>query len=433
MTNSLVSTGWEHQLEILVITIDKKMQVYSKYINHYLLIIFIFSVIFLIEKHDVGNDSTISEWIINYQGGFTKRGIVGQMSIIFSDLLNISLRKSILVLQIITLGIYYIFIKKILTNIELNRIIIFSIFSPVFILYPVAEVEVLARKEYFIFIFYLIYLSTNIDKYKDLYRLLILPISVLIWEPVIFFFPFWFLVDLLNNKKEISLKFFLVSIIKYVPALLVGLYIATHPISDINHMKMVIFLKEQFNERCYMSCDLLLHKSSIKDQFDAVFSHLSFEVIIRYFAILLIGFLPLLILISYINTKRSTKILATTFVSAPIIVLFLMMTDWGRVVNMFYTFSILTFLFLYKNRIITLNNRITKNFFFLILQQKKYFIFLFILFAFSWNPKTSMTGDIATNPLWKIPYNASKRLFGFDSFRILQDSPISIWHKKFIE
>jgi hypothetical protein len=44
-----------------------------------------------------------------------------------------------------------------------------------------------------------------------------------------------------------------------------------------------------------------------------------------------------------------------------------------------------------------------------------------------------MTGDIATNPLWKIPYNASKRLFGFDSFRILQDSPISIWHKKFIE
>jgi hypothetical protein len=33
---------------------------------------FFFSVIFLFEKHNVGNDSTISEWIINYQGGFTK-------------------------------------------------------------------------------------------------------------------------------------------------------------------------------------------------------------------------------------------------------------------------------------------------------------------------------------------------------------------------
>ena len=44
-----------------------------------------------------------------------------------------------------------------------------------------------------------------------------------------------------------------------------------------------------------------------------------------------------------------------------------------------------------------------------------------------------MTGDVATNPLWKIPYNASKILFGFENFRILQESPISKWHKKYLE
>ena len=64
---------------------------------------------------------------------------------------------------------------------------------------------------------------------------------------------------------------------------------------------------------------------------------------------------------------------------------------------------------------------------------KKIFIIIFVIFCLGWNPKTVITGDIATNPLWKIPYNASKYIFGFNNFRILQDSPISIWHRKYVE
>ena len=40
---------------------------------------------------------------------------------------------------------------------------------------------------------------------------------------------------------------------------------------------MAIFLKENFNENCYMSCALLLSKSSIYDQFNANFNMFSFE------------------------------------------------------------------------------------------------------------------------------------------------------------
>ena len=61
------------------------------------------------------------------------------------------------------------------------------------------------------------------------------------------------------------------------------------------------------------------------------------------------------------------------------------------------------------------------------------FILLFYLFAFSWNPKTLISGDIATNSLYKIIYNSSKIIFGFSGFRILQDNPIIQFHKKFIE
>ena len=115
------------------------------------------------------------------------------------------------------------------------------------------------------------------------------------------------------------------------------------------------------------------------------------------------------------------------------IVLFAMGYDWGRWVNISYAFSIIFYFYLYKTKLIKLNEKVsfyeTNTF----LNKKKFYILLFIIFCFGWNPKTVMTGDIATNPLWKIPYNASKIIFGFNNFRILQDSPLSIWHKKYIE
>jgi hypothetical protein len=88
---------------------------------------------------------------------------------------------------------------------------------------------------------------------------------------------------------------------------------------------------------------------------------------------------------------------------------------------------------LLKEKIITLEEKIYNTKIYGILNKRIIFIFVFIIFCFGWNPKTVITGDVATNPLWKIPYNASKIIFGFNSFRILQDSPISTWHKKYIE
>ena len=80
-----------------------------------------------------------------------------------------------------------------------------------------------------------------------------------------------------------------------------------------------------------------------------------------------------------------------------------MMTDWGRVVNMFYTFSILTFLYLYKKNQIKIEKKITENFFIKISKKKKLFILIFIIFSFGWNPKTSIVGDVGSKPGYQIP------------------------------
>ena len=48
----------------------------NNYLLIYLLVLLFFSYFFLFIKHQVGNDSTISEWLINYEGGFTKEELL---------------------------------------------------------------------------------------------------------------------------------------------------------------------------------------------------------------------------------------------------------------------------------------------------------------------------------------------------------------------
>ena len=64
----------------------------NSYLAFYLFVLFLFGLFFLFIKHEIGNDSTISEWIINYSGGFTKRGIIGQICIYFANLFSTNLR-----------------------------------------------------------------------------------------------------------------------------------------------------------------------------------------------------------------------------------------------------------------------------------------------------------------------------------------------------
>lgn len=405
----------------------------NKYLNLYISILFVFSVFYLNGKYNVGNDSTVSEWLINYEGGFIKRGLIGQFTIYISKLFDLSLRSSILFFQILIIGVYYLLLINFFKKIKFSKIILLSIFTPIFLLYPVAEIEVLGRKEVFIFSFFLIYLTFNNFREKILYKIFILPLLILIWEPVIFFFTFWLIIDYMEDVFKLNYR----SLIKYfstfLPAILLGFYIALNPISENDHQNMALFLKDNFNENCYMSCALLLSKSSIYDQFQSNFGLYNFEIILRYFLIILIGFGPLFILIKFSQFKKLNNKIFLLLILPPIFVIFMMMSDWGRVVNIFYTFSIISFLYLYKKKLLTIDNRIEKIFFTKLLNKKKFFIFFFIIFCFGWNPKTSLTGDIGTNPLWKIPYNASKRVLGFDSLKLFQDNLLIKWHKKYLE
>ncbi len=387
------------------------------YIFIYLIILFLFSVFFLYQKHNVANDSTISEWLINYEGGFTKRGLIGQISIYISNFFLIKLRDTIFLFQTLLVGTYFFLVYNFIKNNFYNKIFIFAIFTPIFILYPIAEIEVLARKEIFIFIYLLTYclIPTKRKNFKLFYKLFLFPVAILIWEPVIFFILFFFFLDLIENKIKNINKLFFINIAVYIPSIILAAYIALNPISDEAHKLMAASLTENFNEKCYMSCDLLRSKSSIYQQFQGNFDKYSAEIFIRYILIIIIGFGPLFILLfnsklknqTYFFSKFNNLLVPYLILLSPVILLFAMGYDWGRWVNISYVFSIISFIYIYKNNLINLSEKFLNNKIFKKVN-KKIFIFIFIIFCFGWNPKTVITGDVASFPGYRIPYKALK-------------------------
>ena len=391
---------------------------YNKQFILYLILLFACGIFFLYHKHPVSNDSTISEWFINYEGGFTKRGLIGQISIFITSIFDLNLRFVIFLFQSTIFLIYFTLIFLFFKNIEVNKVMLLAIFTPIFILYPIAEIEILARKELFIFSFFLIYLLNKNNKIKNNLILFGLPVCVLIWEPVVFFFPFILAIEIINhetkNFREILFKRSLI----FIPSLIVALYIIFNPLSDQNHELMASYLKDNFNEKCYMACRLLNTKSTLYQQFNPSEVY-NFEIIIRYFLIIAIGFGPLFFL-SYqsklnVNNlflfgKFNNLFFPILILLLPVVLLFLMGSDWGRWVNISYVFVCFFYFYLYKNKLITIND----DYKFLrkkILDKNNIFIFIFIIFCFGWNPKTSITGDVGSFPGYRIPLKIINKIF----------------------
>ena len=435
--------------------IQNQFKEFKKF-NYYFLIYLSFlafcAIIHLYTKHDVGNDSSISEWIINYQGGLTRRGFLGEICFHIAKFFDSELRFVIFIFQSISyiflLILNYYFFK----DIKHNILTLFAVLTPIFILYPIAEIESLGRKEIFLYIYFLgvIYFCNNSsdhNKYLDTYILIITPIICLIYEQVSLFFPF-VMACLVFHKKIETFKSFLKTCLLFVPALLVVIYFFIFPLSLESHELMKESLMINFNERCYMSCHLLRVFDLNKIGFivESTYGNIPLNEVIlwvfRHFLIFLIGFFPLLFLSTFSNIsihnffsklRLNNIFFLMIFLYLPILILFRVGSDWGRWIGMLISFATYFYFFLYKNNHINVDYEKMSMKLSFFRNKKTLVTIIFIIFAFGWNQKTARSGDIATNPLWKVPYNTSKRIFGFDSFRIYQDSLFLIWHKKYVE
>jgi hypothetical protein len=395
----------------------------NKFFFFYLLFLFFSASIFLFHKHTEGNNYTISEWLINYQGGFTRRGLLGDLAFNLALLFEAKIRFVIFLFQLFFYLTFVILTFNFIKDIKINFLSRLALYTPIFLLFPLGEIESLVRKETVIFIIFIIFLSLASKKYNEKYCnnyiFFIFPISFLIWEPVIFFFPFIFFILYLKNYKKTVLKTFFKTLIISIPSVIVFLLVILNPLSEVGHDKMFQELMSLFQERCYMSLSLLKSKSSILQQFMTSYK---IEYIVRYILIIIVGFLPLFILSANSKLRKNKINLLFKFKSffTPLIILlssapilFAAMYDWGRVVNIAYTFSIFTFFYLLKNDYFQLK----EGHFYLsikkIFNNKKYYYILFFIFCFCWNIKTVISDRVGSFPIYRIITKSIKILINY--------------------
>ena len=72
----------------------------------YLILGFIFFLIFHLNEFPV--KYTFTDWLINYEGGFVRRGLLGHIVFELSKLLNIQIKFLILIFQISIYLIYFL-------------------------------------------------------------------------------------------------------------------------------------------------------------------------------------------------------------------------------------------------------------------------------------------------------------------------------------
>ena len=382
------------------------------YLKIYLIILYLFAVFFFFQKYNNYVEWTISEWLINYQGGFTRRGLIGEIVFQISKLSSLTIRETILTFQITTYLLYFYLLYKFLKDTNNNILFIFAIFSPLFVIYPIAEVEVLGRKEIFIYVSFLLVVNIfsikNIQNRHYFYFSIILMISCLIWEGFVIYISYFIFILILKNNLVLNKSFLTKLTISLIPLSISFYFVFFHRL-DENGLKMMC---QSINE-CYGAISYL--NRSLSSNISEVTSKFQISFLIRYILVLIIGFFPLFLLIknSKLNYKQKFKndyfyLIFFIIIFTPSLIFYYIAQDWGRWVSISYTLSLLTYVYSLKNNFIVINfDRINYSIF----RKKFVVIFLFIIFAFGWAPKTLINEDVGSIPIYRKGVEIIKTVF----------------------
>ena len=92
-----------------------------------------------------------SDWLINYQGGFTRRGLFGEIVYLIHKVTSIRLDFILYFFVITMYFLFFLFLQKILSRTNLNFLNTLIIFSPLSFIYLASSKTLAGRKEILLF------------------------------------------------------------------------------------------------------------------------------------------------------------------------------------------------------------------------------------------------------------------------------------------
>ena len=171
-----------------------KLKNFNKYFFVYLSLILFSSVFFITKTYNLHVNNSMAEWIINYQGGFGRRGFLGEIFSQISLVFNLPIRKLVLLFLYILFICFYLMTFFYLKDLKKNYLFIFSLFSPLVFVFPISELEALGRKDLLIPLLFLsfCFLFNKLNFYSlSIFLLIFYSILLLTHDVSIFYLSFF--------------------------------------------------------------------------------------------------------------------------------------------------------------------------------------------------------------------------------------------------
>ncbi len=313
--------------------------------------IYIYSIL---QINEFPQKYVFTEWLINYQGGFIRRGFLGELIFYLSTTLNIEIKFLILIFQLLFYSIYFIFYYFLFSKIKINFFWVLIIFSPILFAYPLIELMSLGRKDILIISLFLIYSSINYRSLNSLYFSFIFffGVSTFVHE-ITFFYLFHYLMIFYINK-EFNLKtkiekFHIYIFFSFLIFLLyLNLFLHNRAIID------EIINSYNYKEITAYSGAFSHLEPNLLTVLRGTLSHATIINVTKFLIVFLLNSFPFLYFIKFKNIKYfSTKNIFVLFfiLSLPIYALVL---DWGRVIYLNHNFFSILLLIYFRFNLINL-------------------------------------------------------------------------------
>ncbi len=352
------------------------------FLKSFFTFLFIFSILKLYDNAISRDAWQYGEWLINYQNGFVRRGIIGELIFNLAKLFNNNLELSFLIITSFISLIYYLLSYFFFKKIELNKIWYFILFSPIFYFFFIVISKVGINKFILFYIFYLSYLLFLCSKKYSINRnflfFLIFPLMLLIHEAFIFFIPFLFLPIIFILKKNNYNYFIFQSLVTILFSLII-IFVLYLNKGSLIHTEIIC---NSLNDYAPMKCDwwgpifALSHDLGINNEgrkLSFFYIHDDFKTYIGFIVYFVYCYLPL-----YVFYKKVKLNKLKNFVNKNIVFIFSLITlistlplfhfaeDWSRWLSVLFHLSIFLLVYLRIKNIYIFKNivkKITSTFF----------------------------------------------------------------------
>ena len=318
-------------------------------------------VILNIFRSSISFDWTFQDWLINYEGGFVRRGLSGEIILRTSSFFDVQIQFTYFCILSILSLLFYLLFFDFLRKEKLNFQNLFIILSPLSISFIIYNFGAIGRKEILLFIIFLIFifLLSSIKK-RELsifFLIIFFPLVLLLHEGLIFFISAFLVIFLFEinktNKKFIFLTIFIFILISLSTFILMIIFKGNTAQVEV----ICSSLSDYPIEGCFLGSAISMLSSV--HTLDNVFNNLWVRVFedkyLYYYPIFaIIAFYPL-IKNSFqycFNISVGNKIYKLNFSTIAIIYfvnslpLYIFAHDWGRWLHINYILLMITFFYL---------------------------------------------------------------------------------------